>query len=60
MHDHKRPVNLYLHPDDARALDRAGPKRKSRVVALALLVLAMAPEELLDKARVELARRDAA
>ena len=60
MADRKRPVNLYLHPDDHAALDKAGPDRKSRLVALALAVLKMAPEELLDRARIELAKRDAA
>jgi hypothetical protein len=58
--DAKLPVNLYLHPNDAKALNRAGPGRKSQMVALALKVLALAPIDLLDKARAELAKRDAA
>lgn len=56
----KHPVNLYLHPEDHRALADAGPAKKSRLVALALAVLRIAPAELIDRARVELARRDAA
>jgi hypothetical protein len=63
MHDEpakKQPVNLYLHPDDLRDLAEAGPGKKSRVVALALAVLRIAPMGLIDRARVELAKRDAA
>lgn len=56
----KRPVNLYLHPDDAKTLSRAGLGRKSALIALALKVLELAPDELLDQARINLAKRDAA
>lgn len=58
--DRKQPVNLYLHPQDFRALIEAGPAKKSRLVALALAVLRLAPADLIDRARVELAKRDAA
>jgi hypothetical protein len=58
--DAKLPVNLYLHPADAKALGRAGPGRKSALVALALRVLELAPSEVVDRARLDLAKRDAA
>lgn len=58
--DQKRPVSLYLHPNDVRDLERAGLRRMSARVALALEVLRNAPEEIVDRARVELSKRDAA
>jgi hypothetical protein len=58
--DAKLPVNLYLHPEDAKALGRAGPGRKSALVSLALRVLELAPDELKDRARLDLAKRDSA
>lgn len=56
----RRPVNLYLHPDDIRDLERAGKRRMSARVALALELLRLAPSELIDAARVSVAKRDAA
>ena len=56
----KRPVSLYLHPADVADLERAGKRRMSARVALALELLRTAPDDLLDRARVTLAKRDAA
>jgi len=51
-------VCLTLHPDDYKRLGIKG--RQSRMVALALAVLELAPEQLIDKARAIVAKRDLA
>jgi len=51
-------VNLTMHPDDKALLGPRG--KRGRRVALALMVLRIAPPDLVDRARVMVAERDEA
>lgn len=58
--DKTKGVHLFLHPDERAVLAKIGKGRQSKHVALAMRVLTMAPPEIVDRARLELAKRDAA
>lgn len=57
--DKTKGVHLFFHPEEQAVLAKVGKGRQSKHVALALRVLALAPPDIVDRARLELAKRDA-